>query len=67
MAKLNPYSNFDGKAEEAFNFYKSVLEVNSQVKFIKWEMLLVLKIFPKKKKTELCILHCQLERPFNGF
>jgi PhnB protein len=28
MAKLNPYLNFDGKAEEAFNFYKSVLEVN---------------------------------------
>lgn len=24
MAKLNPYLNFDGKAEEAFNFYKSV-------------------------------------------
>ncbi len=22
--KLNPYLNFDGKAEEAFNFYKSV-------------------------------------------
>lgn len=24
MTKLNPYLNFDGKAEEAFNFYKSV-------------------------------------------
>ena len=24
MAKLNPYLNFDGKTEEAFNFYKSV-------------------------------------------
>lgn len=24
MAKLNPYLNFDGKCEEAFNFYKSV-------------------------------------------
>lgn len=24
MAKLNIYLNFDGKAEEAFNFYKSV-------------------------------------------
>jgi len=24
MAKMNPYLNFDGKAEEAFNFYKSV-------------------------------------------
>jgi PhnB protein len=31
MAKLNPYLNFDGTAEEAFNFYKSVLEVNSWV------------------------------------
>lgn len=24
MAKLNPYLNFDGTAEEAFNFYRSV-------------------------------------------
>ncbi len=24
MAKLNPYLNYDGQAEEAFNFYKSV-------------------------------------------
>lgn len=24
MAKLNPYLNFDGKAEEAFHFYRSV-------------------------------------------
>lgn len=24
MAKLHPYLNFDGQAEEAFNFYKSV-------------------------------------------
>ncbi len=24
MAKMNPYLNFDGQAEEAFNFYKSV-------------------------------------------
>ena len=24
MAKMNPYLNFDGKALEAFNFYKSV-------------------------------------------
>ncbi len=24
MPKLNPYLNFDGQAEEAFNFYKSV-------------------------------------------
>ena len=24
MAKLNPYLNFDGTAEEAFNFYKTV-------------------------------------------
>ena len=25
MSKLNPYLNFDGTAEEAFNFYRSVL------------------------------------------
>ncbi len=24
MLKLNPYLNFDGKAEEAFNFYKTI-------------------------------------------
>jgi PhnB protein len=24
MAKMNPYLNFDGKTEEAFNFYRSV-------------------------------------------
>ncbi|WP_432712790.1 VOC family protein, partial [Pedobacter sp.] len=24
MVKMNPYLNFDGQAEEAFNFYKSV-------------------------------------------
>lgn len=24
MIKLNPYLNFDGKCEEAFNFYKSI-------------------------------------------
>ncbi|MFZ6014134.1 MAG: VOC family protein, partial [Bacteroidota bacterium] len=24
MAAINPYLNFDGKTEEAFNFYKSV-------------------------------------------
>jgi PhnB protein len=24
MAKMNPYLNFDGTTEEAFNFYKSV-------------------------------------------
>jgi len=24
MTRMNPYLNFDGKAEEAFNFYKSV-------------------------------------------
>ncbi|HEX6332918.1 MAG TPA: VOC family protein [Flavisolibacter sp.] len=24
MAKMNPYLNFDGRTEEAFNFYKSV-------------------------------------------
>lgn len=26
MAKMNPYLNFDGNAEEAFNFYKSVFK-----------------------------------------
>lgn len=35
MTKLNPYLNFGGNAEEAFNFYKSVFggEFSSMVKF----------------------------------
>lgn len=35
MSKLNPYLNFGGNAEEAFNFYKSVFggEFSSVVRF----------------------------------
>jgi PhnB protein len=35
VTKLNPYLNFGGNAEEAFNFYKSVFggEFSSMVKF----------------------------------
>lgn len=35
MTKLNPYLNFGGNAEEAFNFYKSIFggEFSSMVKF----------------------------------
>ncbi len=35
MANINPYINFNGNAEEAFNFYKSVFggEVTSIVRF----------------------------------
>jgi PhnB protein len=35
VTKLNPYLNFGGNAEEAFNFYKSVFggEFSSKVKF----------------------------------
>ena len=35
MTKLNPYLTFDGNAEEAFNFYRSVFggEFSSLVKF----------------------------------
>lgn len=28
MATINPYLNFDGNTEEAFNFYKSVFGGN---------------------------------------
>ena len=38
MPKLNPYLNFDGKAEEAFNFTNLFSEENSLVRFTKWEM-----------------------------
>jgi PhnB protein len=64
MAKLNPYLNFDGKAEEAFNFYKSVFGGEFVGEIHKMGNAPVLKIFPKKKKTELCILHCQSEKTF---
>jgi PhnB protein len=35
MASINPYINFNGNAEEAFNFYKSVFggEVESIIRF----------------------------------
>ena len=35
MATINPYINFNGNAEEAFNFYKSVFggEVANVVRF----------------------------------
>ena len=35
MATINPYINFNGNAEEAFNFYKSVFggEFTSVVRF----------------------------------
>jgi PhnB protein len=35
MATINPYINFNGNAEEAFNFYKSVFggEITSVVRF----------------------------------
>jgi uncharacterized glyoxalase superfamily protein PhnB len=50
MAKLNPYLNFDGKAEEAFNFTNQFLEVNFWEKFTKWEMLPEPKTYQTKKK-----------------
>ena len=52
MPKLNPYLNFDGKAEEAFNFINLFSEENSLVRFTKWEMHQVLKTYLKKLKTE---------------
>jgi uncharacterized glyoxalase superfamily protein PhnB len=30
MAAINPHINFNGNAEEAFHFYKSVLVASSQ-------------------------------------
>ncbi|HNA40632.1 MAG TPA: VOC family protein, partial [Saprospiraceae bacterium] len=35
MVKINPYINFNGNAEEAFNFYKSVFggEFSALVRF----------------------------------
>ncbi len=38
MAKINPYIHFDGKTEEAFNFYRSVFG-GEFLSFMRWKEL----------------------------
>ena len=59
MANINPHVNFNGNAEEAFNFYKSVFG-GEFAKIIRFKDLQVLNFrYRKKKKIKLCILPCQ--------
>lgn len=61
MATINPYINFNGNAEEAFDFYKSVFggEFAALIRFKDLagpEFAVPAKTMPIK----LCALHCQL-------
>lgn len=67
MPKLNPYLNFDGKAEEAFNFINLFSEENSLVRFTKWEMHQVLKTYLKKLKQSNAYRFANRRRFTNGF
>lgn len=58
MAQINPHINFNGNAEEAFNFYKSVFggEFTKLVRFKD----IASDEFPvaEKKNIKSCILLC---------
>jgi PhnB protein len=58
MALINPHINFNGNAEEAFTFYKSVFG-GEFAKIIRFKDLASPE-FPvaEKKKIKLCILLC---------
>ena len=58
MALINPHINFNGNAEEAFNFYKSVFG-GEFAKVIRFKDIASPE-FPveKKKKIKSCILLC---------
>lgn len=60
MALINPHINFNGNAEEAFTFYKSVFG-GEFAKIIRFKDLASPE-FPvaKKKKIKLCTLLCLL-------
>ena len=56
MKAVNPYLNFNGNTEEAFNFYKSVFGGE-------FRMVMRMKdaqacLFPKARKKRLCTSLC---------
>jgi PhnB protein len=56
MAKLNPHMNFNGNAEEAFNFYKSVFG-GAFTKILRFKDLAG---FPVSEKEANKIMHIEL-------
>ena len=58
MALINPHVNFNGNAEEAFNFYKSVFggEITQIVRFKE----LAVEGFPMSEKEQDKIMHIEL-------
>ena len=60
MALINPHINFNGNAEEAFTFYKSVFG-GAFTKIIRFKDLASPEFsVSEKKKIKLCILLCPL-------
>ncbi len=58
MAQINPYINFNGNAEEAFNFYKSVF--GGEFTMIKRFKDLSIPDFPVAEKEANKIMHIAL-------
>ena len=58
MARINPHINFNGNAEEAFSFYKSVFGGEFE-KIIRFKELASAE-FPVAKKEENKIMHISL-------
>jgi PhnB protein len=58
MANINPHVNFNGNAEDAFNFYRSVFG-GEFTKIIRFKDLASAE-FPVSKKEENKILHIEL-------
>ena len=64
MAKINPHINFNGNAEEAFTFYKSVFG-GEFTKVIRFKDIASAE-FPVAKKEENKIMHITLAIGKNG-
>jgi PhnB protein len=58
MATINPYINFNGNAEEAFNFYKSVFG-GEFAKIIRFKDIASPE-FPVEEKDENKLMHIEL-------
>ncbi len=62
MAQINPYIHFNGNAEEAFTFYKSVFGGEFAM-IIRFKDMSSPDIpLQKMKQIKLCILLCQLAK-----
>lgn len=58
MPKLNPYLNFDGQAEEAFNFYKSVFGGEFQGEVLRFGNVPGAENIPENEKNR--VIHIAL-------